>query len=207
MLKKYFVVFSTAFLAFGILAISVMRTASIKYDFSPNISKTTVLGSTNIDIDYELPYPGGVLPDHFLWPIKALRDKLWLAITTKESRKIELKLLFADKRLGAAKILFDKGKPELGFSVLTKAEKYLEEASFDEEKNRRENGPEPEVLKKLNIGSLKHFELLMEIINMAPDDAKPKIVELQSYPKRVYERTRNAMNENGITPAENPFEW
>ncbi|MBU0570346.1 hypothetical protein KKB40_06265 [Patescibacteria group bacterium] len=210
MLRKTAIVFSALFLAFGILFTSILRTASIKYEFNGQVTHkdgASVLGEKDINIDYFLAYPGKVLPDSPLWFVKALRDRTWLFLTTNSGRKAELKLLFADKRLGSAKILFEKGKAEVGFSTLTKAEKYLEEASFQEQENREGGADTSEFLRRLSYASLKHFEVTSEIIKMAPEDAKPGIIKAQKYAKNVYENTRDALYEKDIEPPENPFDW
>src|SRR3989344_251429 len=173
-------------IAFGILLVSILRTASVNYD---------------------LPYQGRIMPDSPLWPLKALRDKIWLFITTNSSRRAELDLLFADKRLASAKILFEKDKPELAFTTLSKAEKYLEEAMLQENENRKKGMDTSQFLERLARASLKHFEVMEGIMTIAPEDAKPKIVEAQSYAKKVFESSRDALNEKGITPPENPFAW
>lgn len=211
MWRRLLVAASTVMLAFAILFISVFRTASVKYEFSdvrtPDNQGTFVLGDKDINIDYYLPYPGKVLPDSPLWPVKALRDKVWLFLTTNQSRKAELKLLFADKRVGSAKLLFEKDKPEIGFTTLTKAEKYLEEAVVQEKVNRENGLDTTEFLQRLSKASLKHYEVMEEILMIAPDDAKPQVVSSQDYPKRAYEMVRDALFEKGIQPPETPFDW
>src|SRR3989344_1242208 len=181
-------------LGFMILLISIFRTASVKYDFAntPFVKDESVLGSSDVNIDYLLPFPGKVLPDSSFWPLKALRDKLWMFITTNPTRKVELKILFADKRLVTSKILFEKAKAELAYSVLTKGEKYLEEAKKDEFTNRQKGVETSELLQQLALSSLKHLEVLDEILEVAPEDAKPKIIELKEYPWKVYEDVRDA---------------
>lgn len=195
--------------AFGILLTSVLRTASVKYEFSesPSDVKAEVLGEETVNIDYYLPFPGRVLPDHPLWPLKALRDRVWLWITTSPTRRAELKLLFADKRLGSAKILFEKDKTEIGFSTLTKAEKYLEEAVNQEKENRKKGIDTSEFLEKLAKAALKHAQVMGEILLVAPEDAKPKIIQTEDYAKRAYEEARNGLLDKGLKPPESPFDW
>lgn len=208
MLKRLVIGLPALFLAFAILTISVLRTAAIKYEFSgPNgRGDTSVLGAKTVNIPYNLAYPGKVLPDSPLWMIKALRDKIWLTITTNPGRKAELKLLFADKRLVMSKILFEKEKFDLGYSTLTKAEKYLEEASSQEKMNRNEGEDTSEFSRVLAYASLKHRQVIEEILLIAPEDAKPKIVQIRGHSSRVYEETMHALNEKGIAVPENPFE-
>lgn len=208
MWHKFLISVSVLTLAFGILFISVFRTASVSYKFSDTSSEfRQILGEADVNIDYYLAYPGKVLPDSPLWPLKAFRDRLWLFFTTSQTRKAELKLLFADKRVGAAKILFEKGKPDIAFTTLTKAEKYLEEAVLQDKENRSKNVDSTDFLKHLANASLKHYQIIQEIIVIAPDDAKPKIIQTEEYAKRAYEEARNALLEKSIMPPDNPFEW
>jgi hypothetical protein len=207
MFKKFLLGGSVLAVAFVILFVSIMRTASIKYDFMPTTSDQNVLGDSTALIDYDLPYPGKVTPDSPMWALKALRDKAWYLVTTDKIRKTELILLFADKRIGAASDLFEKGNAELGYSVLTKAEKYLEEAMFSEEKNRNEGIDTSEILLKINTSALKHYEIMEGMMTSAPEDARPKIKEMEEYAIKVYETSRDALYEKGIEPCENPFKW
>lgn len=209
MWKKTLLIVATLALAFGVLFVSVFRTASVKYDFNPlNPSETTsVLGDSTSQVDYYLPYPGKVLPDSPLWPIKAVRDKLWLMANTNPSREAELNLLFADKRIGGALILFEKNKPEIGLSTFTKAEKYLEEADRLENKNRQMGIDTDDFLVKIAKAALKHYEVANLIIKVAPETAKPTIIQSQDYAKNVYENARNTLLDKGKVPPENPFNW
>jgi hypothetical protein len=193
--------------AFVVLFISILRTAAVKYEFSGKVEPSNVLGESDIYIDYHLAYPGKVLPDHPLWSVKALRDKIWLLLTTNKSRKAELNLLFADKRVGSSQILFEKGKSELAFSTLTKAEKYLEEALAIEKEQREKGEDTGHFLYTLANASLKHAEVIEKILDVAPEDAKPGIIELKKYPQKTYEDARNALLEKGTNPPECPFDW
>ncbi|RLC32963.1 hypothetical protein DRH13_00590 [Candidatus Woesebacteria bacterium] len=207
MYRRILLVASTLVFAFAILFTSVLRTASVKYVFSQE-TEIQEEGQENesMEIDYVLPYPGRISPDNPLWPIKALRDKLWLMLTSNPDRKAELKLLFADKRLAMSKTLFERDKSEIAFSTLTKAEKYLEEACAIEEESRQKGTDTSEFLTTLSKASLKHRQIIDEILTIAPEDAKPGIRRVQDYSKEVYNKTRNALREKGVPIVENPFE-
>lgn len=208
-MKNTLIVFFVLLFAFSILGISFFRSASVTYDFSDvtQAQAQNVLGESTAMVEYYLPYPGRVLTDSVFWPLKAMRDKAWLWVTTKPTRKAELKLLFADKRLGMAKILFENGKPEVGYTTLTKAEKYLEEAQIMEEINRKNGYDTSDFLEKIATSSLKHFEIMEHLVSIAPEDAKPVILSLEGYPKKTYEHSRDALLEKKMAPPENPFDW
>ena len=207
MYRRILIVASTLFFAFAILFTSVLRTASVKYVFSQE-TKVQEVGQENesVEIDYVLPYPGRICPDSPFWPIKALRDRLWLMLTSNPERKAELKLLFADKRLAMSKTLFERDKSEIAFSTLTKAEKYLEEACVIEQESRQKGVDTSEFLTILSKASLKHRQTIDEILTIAPEDARPGIGRVQDYSKETYNRTINALQGKGLPVVENPFE-
>ena len=209
MLKKIAVVLSTFLLALVILSASILHSSNTKtYVFSAAPSPTPEGGSENkeIKIDYIFPYPGKIYPDSPLWFIKALRDKLWYGVTTSTSRKAELLLLFADKRLLAAKTLFEKDKPSLAVTTLTKAEKYLEQAVQMEEKNRQVGMETKEFLARLANASLAHWRVIEEILDAAPEDARPEVIKVEDYAKNAYKETRDTLQSQGIAPPKNPID-
>lgn len=205
-MKKFLLGLAVFALAFAILSISVLRSASPRYAFST--PAPTVLSEGNkISVDYNLPYPGRILPDSPLWPLKAFRDKLWHFVTINDSKEAELSLLCSDKRLGMAKILFEKGKPELAFSTLTKGEKYFEQAFLHEEMAREKGENTTEVLNKIALSALKHRQVIDEILAIAPEDAKPGIIKIQNYSKDVYVKAAAALKSKGEPAPINPFDW
>ncbi len=193
--------------ASGILAVSVFRSASVRYAFSQSPSPSPgVIKAEDVEVDYELPYPGRILPDHPLWPLKALRDRLWLMVVTNPTKKAEIKLLFADKRVTAARILFERDKSELGLSTLTKAEKYLEEA-FDQGKLAQAKKAEMGTFfENLAMSALKHRQVIEDIIILSPEDAKPTVIKTRDYPERIFDETRGVLGEMGKEAPQNPFE-
>ena len=207
MYKRILVIASTIIFAFAILFTSVFRTASVKYVFSQGAE---VLGEKqegeSKEIDYVLPYPGRIAPDSPFWAVKAFRDKMWLLLTTNPSRKAELELLFADKRVAMSKILFERDKSEIAFSTLEKAEKYLEGAYILEEESRQSGTDTYEFLTILSKASLKHRQMIDKILTIAPEDAKPGIRRTQDYSIETYNKTKNALQEKGMPIVESPFE-
>jgi len=135
-------------------------------------------------VDYYLPYPG-ILPDHPLYWLKMVRDRVGLVLTTAETAKAEKLLLYADKRLGAAWALIDGNKVPLGVSTLTKAEKYLEQAaqlrdSFtDKDKLDKAIKKHLEVLALLKDKSGSYGNLVEEMIR------KLEAVNSQAEPESV----------------------
>ena len=194
----------TLILATVVLSTSLFQAVSIRYAFSqePALSQS----SNTVEIDYKLSFPGRVLPGSLLWPIKATRDKVWMLLTTDPGKKAELNLLFADKRIWGAKILFEKEEFETGMSTLAKAEKYLEEAARLSARNKSKGLEVSEFSERLAKASLKHWQTVGEILNLAPEDARPEIIKIQNYSIESYKSARDSLQSLGLTAPINPFE-
>ncbi len=202
---------STVALAFIILSISILRSSAIRPSidvYSATPKPELKAGDTNdkIEIAYVMPFPGRILPDSPFWPLKALRDKVWLGITTNPMKKAELSLLFADKRLMSSRELFKINKPQLAFTTLTKAEKYLEEGSVIEKNERKRGFDTKSFLFTLATASLKHREIIEEMLNIIPDDIKPEVIKAEDYSRNVYKECRDALQSQGAPVPENPFD-
>lgn len=186
--KKTFLILASLFLATTILAISVVKTTaqtSTKFKVTPLVSVAVSPTPTPVaKVDYYLAYPG-LLPDHFLYPLKMARDKILLSLTFDQVKKAQVLLLFADKRLGAGKALIEGGKVDLGVETLTKGEKYLEQAALEVEKAKKAGKNTAEFEGKLTNAALKHQEVLAELSQRVSSDAKSVLNEAQKYSQQV----------------------
>ena len=137
------------------------------------------------EVDYYLPYPG-ILPDHPLYWLKMFRDRIMLTLTKNPVDKYGRLLLYADKRVGAAKVLVEGGKTELGVTTATKAGKYLEQA-INEFKGINDPGKAtPEERERLLKAGMKHEEVLNAILDKVPDQSKPALQDTIGKIKELY---------------------
>lgn len=121
-----------------------------------------VLAAESDAAGYFLPYPG-ILPNHFLYPIKVFRDKILLFLTTDPIKRTERMLLFADKRLAAAQKLVEQQESLLAVKTVKDAENWLGQAVM-EEKVAKGKGKGTDILRQnLHKATAKHAELLKEI--------------------------------------------
>lgn len=118
-------------------------------------------------IEYALPYPG-ILPDHPLYFLKVVRDRLLLFFTQDGIKKIHLNLLFADKRLGAGQALFEQGNIELAIDTITKGEKYLLTTAVSSVSFKKQNLP-PGLTDKIELSAKKHEEVINLLILKVDD--------------------------------------
>lgn len=156
----------SAAVLFG-LAVLLMSILSVTNPQSvfPQDSATVSAQKTEVQpqVMYYLPYPG-VLPDSPLYKLKVARDWVRLWLTFDEVQKAQRELLYADKRINAAKALIEGGKPELGVSTATKAEKYLEKA-VDSTLTLQQSGKDVKsLLLTLAKATTKHGEVLQQLI-------------------------------------------
>lgn len=208
MVKKLAVVSCLIFFAIGVLAASVFRTISPEYVFSQGTRpELDVQPSAVEEFDYYLTYPG-VLPDHFLWPIKAARDRTWLFLTTDPSKKSELLVLLSDKRIGASRALFEEKKVGLAVETAWKAEQYLAEAIVEEKKAREKGDDTSKLLRQqLALSAIKHREILERMYGRATDDPRVEISKiLEKYTKPAYEDIKASLTKLNIPRPISPFE-
>jgi len=125
----------------------------------------------NNKVDYYLPYPG-ILPDHPLYWLKMFRDRLMLLLTQDPQVKLEKLMVYADKRLGAAKVLIEGGKVQLGITTATKGEKYLEQVVSQWQILKKANKTTLETKERLNKEFAKHKEILTDLLKKVPDQNK-----------------------------------
>jgi hypothetical protein len=198
-MKKFIFLSATLIFAFWILGISVVKTSAIDgQSASQNYKVTSVDPNASVKdeeadlsatesgqkADYFLAYPG-ILPDHFLYPVKMIRDRVWLWLTFNPLKKAEMMLLLADKRLGAGEVLINGNKIELGISTLTKGEKYLQQA-VAQEKMAKEEGENTQVFfDKLKLAAQKHEEVLVGLKNKVGDSFQPGLEMCLGYVREV----------------------
>lgn len=193
MKQKYYVL-PQLVVAFLILAVSIYKASSVHYAFSQAPSPTPSSQKT-LNITYQLPDPA-ITPESPFWPVQALIDKT--EVTPEDF------LENADVRIVAGKKMVEKGKVEEGYVVVSKAEQYLEHSynlSFD----IQDEDARYEFLNLLSEASLKHREVLEELLEIAPEDGRAVVVKIMDTPKMVYEKSSEMLLNAGLNAPSNPF--
>lgn len=195
-IKKTIFIFIALFFALSIVLVSTLRISRAQVQnqtgivdkensSKANVQNTDIVSPTTVD--YYLAYPG-ILPDHPLYWVKMIRDKVLISITANSLAKVERELLFADKRIGAAKVLIEGGKAQLGFTTLTKGEKYLEQAVSDYELLKKQNKANAETKDRLLKATLKHEEIMKDLLKIVQDNLKQNIDQLLTKTTGLQER-------------------
>lgn len=122
-------------------------------------------------IEYNLPDPG-ILPDHPLYILKVLRDRIIIIFTKDRQKRINLYILMADKRLAMGQALVDRGKPGLGATTISKGEKYLLGAvGLLRELKKGGRTPDVGLVNKVVQSIAKHEEVVGELAKRVSGEA------------------------------------
>lgn len=135
-------------------------------------------------IKYDLAFPG-ILPDHPLYKLKVLRNKIIATSINDPRKKVDFYLLNADKGILASAMLVDKGKIDLAAQTALKAEHNY--TLLTQELYRLAKEPEAEFYKKLNTASKKHQEVLMSLVKRVPQEKQKTFLTVIDFSKRNWE--------------------
>ena len=197
-MKKITFFIAVLLFAFAVLAVSVVKTVAIEGQATSQNYKITAPTATESvqkqEVDYFLAYPG-ILPDHFLYPVKMVRDRIWLWLTVEPRKKAELMLLLADKRLGAGKVLIEGNKIDLGVSTLGKAEKYLQRTLAQAQAIQKQDEATRVFWEKLAKAADKHEEILLLLKEKVEDSAKPALEESLNLVRQIQAQIKQALSE------------
>jgi len=145
-------------------------------------------------VEYILPYPG-ILADNPFYFLKMIRDRVWGFLIHDPLKNSRWCLLMADKRIWASQMLMEKGKFDLAVSTATKAEKYLEKAVDKVYQAKKMGNEDRALLEKIGRASLKHKEILNEVLEKAPQKLKPVIQKTLEYSEHANQKTLELLKE------------
>lgn len=142
--------------------------------------------------DYYLVYPG-ILPDHPLYWLKMVRDRVRLALVREPLARGQLKLLYADKRIGAAQFLSLGNKLGLSVTTAMKAEEYLVGAADELDQLVVDAPGVIEQWERLYQASLKHAEVLEMLSDVSVDEAGQVVTRAQELNRSVLDRAKTVL--------------
>jgi hypothetical protein len=136
------------FIASGVLAVSLASSVPSVYSASDRFKKN----------DTQFYLNGDILPDHTLYPMVMIADKIKLEMA-QEHQKITIYTTYANLRLQAAIQLLEKDQNQLALSTLTKSQKYLLKAAQTTLEQNPSDTTKEHVLKTLTYHINKHQEI------------------------------------------------
>lgn len=152
-------------LLFGILLIAIFF-SSFQRTFAQSTPSAQIM-----NVQYDLPYTG-ILPDNPLYFLKALRDNVYGLLITDPEKRAEYDLLMADKRLGGAQALILKNKDDLAITTLSKSGNYFYQAIGQAVSAKREGENVNDIVSRLITASLKHQQIILQMMQQANQNAK-----------------------------------
>lgn len=134
---------------------------------------------------YNLPYPG-ILPDHPLYFVKIIRDRINEFLTRDNLKKSQIYLLNSDKRAAMAMALARTGKNKQAIDTFSKAEKYglLVPQYLKIAKEQGESAPSS-FIETAKLSNAKHQELIDEMIKTFPEGMNDQLSALSSLNQQV----------------------
>lgn len=147
--------------------------------------------TTEQRINYELPYPG-MLPDHPLYFLKAIRDSIVKFLINDDLKRAKFSLLNAEKRMFAGKMLIEKNRDEKGIDTLSKSNNYLTDTHLAVVRYKKSHPKSTDIrpfLHKFDTAILKHQEIT--------NDLKP-LVDKKYLPQFLAEEKRMIQTEQTV---------
>ena len=143
-------------------------------------------------ISYDLAFPG-MLPDHPLYKLKVLRDKIQIQLIADPEEKIEFYLRLADKGMLAAAMLVDKQNIPLAQTTALKAEHNI--TLLINELLRAERAPSANLIERLKTASLKHQEVLSSLLPRVSENERTSFETVIGFSKRNLQSVEDYLNE------------
>ncbi|NVM19918.1 MAG: hypothetical protein HWN80_19615 [Candidatus Lokiarchaeota archaeon] len=175
------------------------------------------LGTGVLAQETELPDPG-LTPDSPFYFLEIIAEEIGNFFTFGDLKKAERHAILAAERLAEAQVIAGKGKPELTEKTLARYENQLEKsmARVERAESKGENTEKVmEVLARVGQATSIHLEVLAEVYEKVPEQAKPAIenamkVSVKGHEKAVEAlKAQNALGEipeEATLPAQVPQE-
>lgn len=155
------------FLALAIVVLTNSQTTSIV-----RAQEVVITGE---NVEYMLEYPG-LLPDHPLYMLKNIRDRVTFFLNRDYIKKAELLLLYSDKKIHAATLLSQKGKWQLATQTLIESERMFADIPEHVITAKKQGTRAPEALSlDLKLSNQKHRQIIETFLKEAPGGERAEI--------------------------------
>lgn len=179
----------------------VLFVAVIVFLTNPFVSFGQETGSTEentatVAAEYALPYPG-ILPDHPLYKLKVLRDKIMLFMIQDPKLRAEKYITYADKQLLAALKLAEKGNDDLAVHTAFKGENDMTLAVKEIIESKQQSQTLDESLvNKAHHAYQAHMRLLQGIKEqLDSEEHKSSLDLIEGFAKQNDETLQNLQNQ------------
>lgn len=174
----------------GMILISNLITIHAQEETSTSTQDEKI--TTQTFINYDMAFPG-MLPDHPLYKLKVLRDKISAGLISDPQKKIDFYLLQTDKGILATAMLIDKKKISLAQETALKAEHNFTLITY--QLWTLDKKPNNAFFDRLKTASLKHQEILNSIVKRVSTDDAKKFQTVIDFSKRNWKTVDEYKNQ------------
>lgn len=203
MVKIFVLRFSVFLFAMLFLGFTLSRVSGVKYAFTESIYSDVKNAAEDLDVVYDMPYHGTVLPGNPLWEVRVLRDRMKMRLSANDFERAKVSLALADARLSISYRLWERGENGESVSVIQRGAGYLEYASILAKRSGSEE--RLDLLRQVCLSSLKYREIMEMMLAESSDEGRPTVHKIMNTPKNVYVECSSELERSGTTPPQNPF--
>lgn len=145
-----------------------------------------------LSADYTMPY-AGIGPDNLLYPLKEMRDSLWIFFTRDHNKKAELLLLMSDKKIVMAENLARLDKWDMVVETLRESENDTEKLiqSLDSAK-KIGYSPSDDFVRKALQSSDAHLEIMKRIFKESDPRVRAELEEIMEMNVGHYNKLKDS---------------
>lgn len=145
----------------------------------------------------ELPDPG-LTPDSPFYFLEIISEEIITFFTFGDIKKAERYVTLAAERLVEAQVIAGKGKPELVEKTLQRYKNQLNNSIIKAEKAQTKGENIEEVMTRVSEVTSRHLEVLAEVYEKVPEQAKPAIENAMEVSLKGYKKAVEVLKEKGV---------
>lgn len=134
----------------------------------------------------------GMLPDHPMYFMKSVSESIGTAFTFGKVNEAERALELSEKRLAEARALAADGKSDEAENAVERYQAELDRALTKAEQARANGDDADEVLTDVSEATSRHQEVLAEVYQKVPEQARPGIERAMEASRRGHARAGKA---------------
>ena len=145
----------------------------------------------------ELPSPG-LLPDSPFYFLEIIAEEIGNFFTFGDLKKAERYAVLAAERLAEVQAVVEKGKPEFVEKTLERYENQLNNSMAWAERAQAKDQNTEQVMAKVGQATSKHLEILAEVYEKVPEEAKPAIENAMKASIKGHEKAVESLKAKGV---------
>ncbi|GAH70340.1 unnamed protein product, partial [marine sediment metagenome] len=150
------------------------------------------LGTGVLAQETELPSPG-LTPDSPFYFLEIIAEGIGTFFTFGDLKKAERHATLAAERLAEAQAVVEKGKPELAEKTLQRYENQLNNSIARAKKAQAKGQNTEQVMARVGKATSVHLEILAEVYEKVPEQAKPAIENAMKASVKGHEKAVEAL--------------